>query len=88
MNEACQEIITTIAAAIEAEPAENRATIKLPSGTEVGQQIVIDASEKGGLLSLCRLSILNVDLAPAGEAARIEFEHENHGRSYRITHRN
>ncbi|GAC1371551.1 MAG: hypothetical protein NVSMB39_5400 [Candidatus Saccharimonadales bacterium] len=76
MNEVCQEIITIIAGAVDAESAQDRQVISTPGGTEVGQQIVLDAAEATGLMNLCRLSILNVDIAPAGEAARIEFEHE------------
>lgn len=76
MNEACEEIITIIAGAIDAEPEKTRSIVRLPSGPEVGQQIEIDVTEPGGLLNRCRLSMLNYELAPAGEAARIEFQHE------------
>lgn len=75
MNEACQEIVTTVAQAIDAEPPKARGIVKLPHGAEVGQQITIDLSENS-LLNRCRLTILDVKQAPAGEAARVEYEHD------------
>jgi hypothetical protein len=72
----CGEIVRAIAIVIDSAPADSRKIMRIPNGPEVGQQITIDATEPGGLLNRCRLSILNVDLAPAGEAARIEFEHD------------
>lgn len=76
----CEEIVTVIAQSIEAEPVQSRQVMRLPAGAEVGHQIGIDATEKGGLLNRCRISILNVDAAPAGEAARIEYEHDKQGK--------
>lgn len=76
MNEACKEFVTVVARAIDAEPAGTRATVRLPHGAEVGQQIVIDITEADKLLNRCKLSIKDVNLAPAGEAARVEYEHD------------
>ncbi len=76
MNEACQEFITTIAQAIDAEPVKFRATIKTPAGVVVGQQVVIDTAEPGAPMKRCKISIFDVGLAPAGEAARVEYEHD------------
>ncbi|HEX3082086.1 MAG TPA: hypothetical protein VHQ86_02430 [Candidatus Saccharimonadia bacterium] len=71
----CQEIVTLIAEAVSAETKGVR-VLKLPGGPEVGKQLTIDAPGEDKLMNQCRLSILNPDLAPAGEAARIEFEHD------------
>ena len=72
----CGEIVRAIAIVVDRAMPDNRKIVRIPDGPEVGQQITIDATEPAGLLNRCRLSILNVDLAPAGEAARIEFEHD------------
>jgi hypothetical protein len=72
----CEAIVQAVATAIDAEPQQNLQQIRMPEGAEVGRQINIDATEKGGLANRCRLSILNSEFAPAGEVVRIEFEHD------------
>lgn len=76
MNEACQEFITVIARAIDAEAPERRLPVRLPNGQQIGQQVVIDLAEPGGPMNRCTLSIFDVERAPLGEAARIEYEHD------------
>jgi hypothetical protein len=75
-----EEIVRAIATVIEAEPTGNRHMLRLPGGPQVGQQISIDATEAGGLLNKCRLSVLNVDTAPEAEAARVEYFHQKQGK--------
>lgn len=76
----CQQIVTEIARAVDAEPPGSRKGLRIPGGPEVGRQITIDATEKGGPMSISRFSILDVNLAPAGELARIEYEHDKQGK--------
>jgi len=76
----CEAIVTEIAKAVDAEPSGARMVMRVPGGPEVGWQITVDATEKGGLKSICRLSVLNVDLAPEGEVARVEYEHDKKGK--------
>lgn len=80
LRSTCEQIVTLIAQAVDAEPAQNHKVLMIPGGFQVGRQIAIDATEPGGTLNLCRLSILNVHDAPAGEAARIEYEHDKAGK--------
>ncbi len=72
-------IVTEVASAIDAEGAQGTLPFKAPGGPEVGRQVMIDATEKDGLMNRCRFSILNPELAPAGEVARIEYEHDKQG---------
>lgn len=71
------ELITQIAQIIDGEGGQSE-VVRNATGQEIGRQVVIDAGEKG-LANMCRLTILNPDLAPAGEAVRIEFEHDKQG---------
>ncbi len=77
----CEQIVAEIARAVDAEPEASRRVLRTPGGPGVGWQITIDATEKGGPKSLCRLSIMDVNTAPDGEAARIEYEHIKQGKS-------
>jgi hypothetical protein len=72
----CEAIVSTAASVVDSEPASLAKALKTPDGTTVGKQITIDATEADGLLNMCRISVLNPDLAPEGEIVRIEFEHE------------
>ena len=76
----CAAIVEEIARAVDLEPNKFRQILRVPDGPELGRQISIDATEKDGPMNICRLAILNVDLAPAGEVARIEYEHERQGK--------
>jgi hypothetical protein len=76
LQETCQTIVTAAAQAIDAEPASRTSSLRLPGGPVVGKQITIDATEKGGLLNMCRLAVLDPEVAPEGEVARIEYEHD------------
>jgi hypothetical protein len=76
----CEAIVTEIAQAVDAEPGATRKALRVPGGPEVGWQIKIDATEKGGHMSICRMSILDVNSAPEAEAARIEYEHDKEGK--------
>jgi len=78
LQETAEAIVTTIAEAIDGEKG-NVQVVHLPNGPEVGRQITIDATEKGGLKNMCRLSFLNPDIAPDGEVVRMEFEHDKQG---------
>ena len=80
LQQTCEEIVTAIATVIDAEPAASKKVLRLPDGPELGRQISIDATEPGGPANTCRMSILNTELAPAGEVARIEYEHERQGK--------
>ena len=46
----------------------------------VGKQVTIDATENEGLLNLCRIGVLNPDMAPEGEIIRIEYLHDKETR--------
>jgi hypothetical protein len=76
----CLEVVELVAKAVDTEPERNRSVLKLPNGSEVGWQIMIDASEKKGVLNICRMSIFNADTAPDAEVARIEYEHDKQGK--------
>jgi hypothetical protein len=72
----CEAIVTTAAQCVDAETPGHVMALRLPGGQIVGKQVVIDATEKGGPMNTCRLAVLNWELAPEGEAARIEYEHD------------
>lgn len=76
LQETCQTIINTAATAIDAEQPEHAVSLRVPSGQLVGKQIMIDASEKGNGLNICRIAVLNADVSPEAEVARIEYEHD------------
>ncbi|HVQ43679.1 MAG TPA: hypothetical protein VMT30_01805 [Candidatus Saccharimonadia bacterium] len=76
----CQEIVTLVATAIDAESSGELRVMRLPGGAEVGRQMTIDATESGGRMNRCHLSILNADTAPAEEVVRIEYEHDKQGK--------
>jgi hypothetical protein len=75
----CWQIVDVISTAIGAEPPTTVQPLRLPNGQEVGRQIMIDATQADGLMNRCRMMILNADLTPTAEAARIEFEHDKQG---------
>ena len=72
----CDRIVLMVAQAVDDEHGQGTQDLRIPNGPVVGRQITIDATEQGGLMNKCRLTILNTDLAPAGEAARLEYEHD------------
>jgi hypothetical protein len=72
----CEQIVLTVAQAVDAEGGRGVMDLRIPGGPVVGRQVTIDATEQGGLANKCRLTILNIDLAPEGEAARVEYEHD------------
>lgn len=72
----CEQIVMMVAQAVDAEHGQGTMDLRVPGGPVVGRQISIDATEQGGLTNKCRLTILNTDLAPEGEAARMEYEHD------------
>lgn len=75
----CRQIIELVESAVRLDRA--RVTrVHIPSGMEVGQQLTIDATEQGGLLNQCRLSLLDVKVAPDNEVVRIEYEHDKAGK--------
>jgi hypothetical protein len=76
----CESIVTAAAKAIDAEPAGKASNLRLPEGPMVGRQITIDATEKDGPANICRLSVMDPALAPAGEVVRIEYEHDKQGK--------
>lgn len=76
----CEKIITKVAESIDKEPDEAKLTLRVPGGPEIGQQIRVDATDAQGLKNICVLSILNVNLSPASEVARIENERERQGK--------
>ncbi len=80
LPETVQAIVTAAAQAIDAEPADRTVSLRVPGGLVVGKQITIDATEKDGLANICRLAVLNPDLAPENEVARIEYEHDKQGK--------
>jgi len=65
---------------VEAESTASRRVLRVPDGPEVGWQITIDATEKGGPMSVSRFSILDVNSSPEAEAVRIEYEHDKQGK--------
>ena len=73
-------IVTEVAGAFDAEGAQGTLPFKAPDGPEIGRQFMIDATEKDGLMNRCRFSILDPELAPGGEVARIEYEHDKQGK--------
>jgi O-phosphoseryl-tRNA(Cys) synthetase len=72
----CSEIVATVTKTVEAESSQQKTSLRLPNGPVVGNRIVIDATEKEEVVNICRLSLLNPDLAPEGEVVRIEYEHD------------
>jgi hypothetical protein len=72
----CGEIVALVTEAVNAESPQKWISLRLPNGPIVGNQILIDATEKKEVVNLCRLSSLNPDLAPEGEVARMEYEHD------------
>jgi hypothetical protein len=72
----CDVIVREAAQAIDATPPGQALVMKTPDGQAVGKQITIDASETKGQHNICRLAVLNAELAPAGEVTRIEYEHD------------
>jgi hypothetical protein len=76
LQETCETIVKSAAQAIDAEPAARAVSLRVPGGQMVGKQILIDASEKGNAHNICRLAIMNADISPEGEVARIEYEHD------------
>jgi hypothetical protein len=81
LQSTCEKIVTAIAQTIDAEPAGGVTNLRMPEGPVIGRQMTIDASERGengklNQLNLCRISVLNSDLAPESEVARIEYEHD------------
>ena len=71
----CEAIVTAAAQCVDAEPDTGAVALQLPNQTIVGKQITIDAGEKAAH-NICRIAVLNADLAPEGEVTRIEFEHD------------
>jgi hypothetical protein len=76
----CWAIVDAVATVIGAEPPTGVRPLRLPNGQEVGRQIMIDATQADGLMNRCRMMILNADLTPMAEAARIEYEHDKQGK--------
>jgi hypothetical protein len=73
----CEAIVNEAMQAVDGEPASLIKTMLGPEGKPIGRQMTIDATEgEKGLLNMCRIAVLNPDVAPAGEIVRIEFEHE------------
>jgi hypothetical protein len=72
----CENVLVMVAQAIDNEKGQGLVDLRLPGGPVVGKQLAIDATEKGGKLNKCRLTVLDVNQAPEGEAARIEYEHD------------
>ncbi|HUD11932.1 MAG TPA: hypothetical protein VMS08_05965 [Candidatus Saccharimonadia bacterium] len=72
----CEAIVATVRKTVEAEDHNRIVSLRLPDGPVVGSQIVIDATERKEFLNICRISLLNPDMAPEGEIARIEYEHD------------
>jgi hypothetical protein len=80
LQETCEAIVMAVAAAIDSEPPARVSVMSLPGGGAVGKQITIDITEPDKPLNLCRLAMLDGDVAPEGEVARIEYEHEKPGK--------
>lgn len=76
MQSTCEEMVAMIRGAAAAEPPSNVTTLQVPNGPVVGKQFTIDATEPKGPMNRCRLSIMDPVVAPAAEAARLEYEHE------------
>jgi len=76
----CEQIVLMVAQAVDAEGGQGVMDLRIPGGPVVGRQVSIDATERGGPVNKCRLTILNIDLAPEGEAARMEYEHDRQTR--------
>jgi hypothetical protein len=81
LQSTCEKIVTMIAQTIDAEPAGGVTSLRLPEGPVIGRQMTIDASDRDkegklNALNLCRISMLNSDLAPEAEVARLEYEHD------------
>jgi hypothetical protein len=76
----CEAIVQAAASAVDAEPPTLAKQMNLPGVGLVGKQITIDATGEDGLLNMCRMSVLNPDVAPEGEIVRMEFEHEKEGK--------
>jgi hypothetical protein len=78
----CQAIVETVAKALDAEPPGSVELIKAPNGAFAGKRVMYNATdaEKGGLLNLCRISIITPELSPVRELARIEYEHDKQGK--------
>jgi hypothetical protein len=76
LQDTCKLIVSTVAEAIDAEPATLVTRLGLESGLEYGRQIVISVPQEDGLLNVCRLTVLNSSLNPEAEVARIEYEHD------------
>jgi hypothetical protein len=72
----CEAIVSAAATTVDAEPPNLARMLKTPDGMAIGKQVIIDATEADGLLNMCRVSVLNPDLAPEGEIVRVEYEHE------------
>ncbi|MDB5179107.1 MAG: hypothetical protein JWN01_1050 [Patescibacteria group bacterium] len=72
----CQAIVAEATKAIEQELVGRTMTMRLPGGPVVGRQITIDAAEKGAPLNMCRVAVLDPNLAPEGEVVRLEYEHD------------
>src|SRR5690348_13097322 len=71
-----ESIVMMVAQAVDARGGAGAMDLRVPGGPVVGRQISIDATEPGGPMNKCRLTILNTELAPEGEAARMEYEHD------------
>lgn len=76
----CQEIVKVVGEVISWGPAGAVASMHAAGDFEVGRQTTIDATEKGGLMNICRFSILNPDVVPNEEVARLEYEHDKQGK--------
>jgi len=62
--------------AVDQELVSHTLSLRLPGGPVVGKQVTVDATEKSGLLNMCRIAVLNPDVAPEGEVVRLEYEHD------------
>jgi hypothetical protein len=71
-----EQIVATVNQAVAAEAPGAVIPMQVPGGPAVGRQVTIDATEKDGPMNRCRLSALDPGLAPAGEAVRVEYEHD------------
>lgn len=76
----CEQIVAAISKSMNAENPAAVQIMRIPGGPEVGRQFMIDAPKEDGLMNRARLSLMNPDLAPAGEVARIEYESDKQGR--------
>lgn len=80
LQSTCESIVMMMARLIDHEPLGGVVLLKLPDGVLIGKQVTINATEAGGPMNMCRMSVFNPDLAPGNEVARIEFEHEKKGK--------